>query len=273
MRCHGLVHIYTDPTGDEVVALRGVDLEVAAGERVVLLGPSGAGKSTLLNLLGGVNRATAGLLEVDGAELRVLTETQLVRLRATRLGTVLQGPARNLLPYATPEQNVAFAQRADPRRGGRGLMTPMALLDALGLGPLRRRRLLTLSGGELQRVAVAVAVANAPGLLLADEPTSQLGREHKDMVLELLEEVSRRWGTTVVVVSHDLAVASRWHRTVTIRDGRVGAEGRHGHDLAVVGRDGAVQLPDRFRTTWTPGTLVAVDEVGDGTLRLRRETS
>lgn len=266
----GVVHIYTDAAGTDVVALRGVDLEVSAGERVALLGPSGAGKSTLLSLLSGTMRASAGTVSLDGVDLRSLSEGRLAALRAANVGTVLQGPWRNLLPYATAAQNVAFAQRAVPRKVRRTLMAPQALLGALGLAPLAHRPLPGLSGGELQRVAVAVALANGPGLLLADEPTSQLDTVGRNQVLDLVDEAAERLGTTVVVVTHDPVVAARWPRTVTIRDGRVGAEGRHGRDLAVVGADGAVQLPERLRRSWPAGSLVEIEERDDH-LVLRRE--
>ena len=266
----GVVHIYTDASGSDVVALRGVDLEVAAGERVALLGPSGAGKSTLLSLLAGTTRASAGTVTLDGLDLRTLSEGRLAGLRATRVGIVLQGPWRNLLPYATAAQNIAFAQRAVRRSARRRLTQPAELLAALGLSSLAHRPLAGLSGGERQRIAVAVALANGPGLLLADEPTSQLDPEARAQVLDLVDEAAERWGTTVVVVTHDPVVSARWPRTVTIRDGRVGAEGRHGRDLAVVGADGSVQLPDRLRRTWPAGTLVEIEDAEDR-LILRRE--
>lgn len=270
VRLDGVVHIYTDAAGSDVVALSGIDLEVSAGERIALLGPSGAGKSTLLSLLAGTTRASAGTVTLDGIDLRTLSEGRLAALRASRVGIVLQGPWRNLLPYATAAQNVAFAQRAVRRRARRTLTPPADLLGALGLAPLAHRPLGGLSGGERQRIAVAVALANGPGLLLADEPTSQLDTDARTQVLDLVDEAAERWGTTVVVVTHDPVVAARWPRTVTIRDGRVGAEGRHGRDLAVVGADGSVQLPDRLRRTWPAGTLVEIEETDDR-LVLRRE--
>ncbi|HST81788.1 MAG TPA: ABC transporter ATP-binding protein [Kineosporiaceae bacterium] len=270
VRLDGVVHIYTDATGSDVVALRGVDLEVSAGERVALLGPSGAGKSTLLSLLAGTTRASAGTVTLDGLDLRTLSEGRLAALRAARVGTVLQGPWRNLLPYATAAQNVSFAQRALSHRVRRTLTPPADLLGALGLAPLAHRPLAGLSGGERQRIAVAVALANGPGLLLADEPTSQLDTDARTQVLDLVDKAAERWGTTVIVVTHDPVVAARWPRTVTIRDGRVGAEGRHGRDLAVVGADGSLQLPDRLRRTWPAGTLVEIEEADDR-LVLRRE--
>jgi putative ABC transport system ATP-binding protein len=270
VHCNGLVHLYRGSDGSDVVALRGVDLDVAAGERTALLGPSGSGKSTLLELLAGLQRASAGRLHVGGHDLRAMTPPELTRFRAGRVGTVLQGAARNLFPYATAQQNVAFAQGSLGRRARRGLLRPAELLEALGLGPVARRRVGLLSGGEQQRVAVAVGLANGPGLLLADEPTSQLDAEHRRHVLDLLTRACDELGTTVVVVTHDADVGQALGRTVSMRDGRVGAEGRHGVQYAVVGRDGSVLIPDPLLTDWPPGTLVRVEEDGDG-LRLTRE--
>ena len=174
-------------------------------------------------------------------------------------------------PVRDPAQNVDYAQRAVPRRRRAGLPRPLELLDALDLADLAHRPLRGLSGGQLQRVAVASALANGPGLLLADEPTSQLDAEQRTHVLDLVDAACSRWGTTVLVVTHDPEVAARWGRTVTIGDGRVGAEGRQGHDLAVVGADGSVQLPDRLRTGWPAGTLVDVQEVEEGVLLRRHD--
>jgi putative ABC transport system ATP-binding protein len=270
VHCSGLVHLYRGSDGSDVVALRGVDLDVAAGERTALLGPSGSGKSTLLELLAGLQRASAGRLHVGGHDLRAMTPAELTRFRAGRVGTVLQGAARNLFPYATAEQNVAFAQRSLGRRARRRLLRPAELLEALGLGPVARRRVGLLSGGEQQRVAVAVGLANGPGLLLADEPTSQLDAEHRRHVLDLLTRAGDELGTTVVVVTHDADVGQALGRTVSMRDGRVGAEGRHGVEYAVVGRDGSVLIPDPLLTEWPPGTLVRVEEDGEA-LRMPRE--
>ena len=148
-------------------------------------------------------------------------------------------------------------------------MEPRELLDALGLGAVAERPVPLLSGGEQQRVALAVSVANGPGLLLADEPTSQLDHPSRDAVLDLLDTVNERFGTTVVVVTHDPEVGARLGRTVTMRYGRVGQESRRGEDVAVVGKDGSVHLPDEILAEWPPGTHVVVEREGDG-VRLRR---
>jgi len=268
VRCAGLVHIWS-AGHDEVVAVRGVDLDVGAGETVALLGPSGSGKSTLLALLGGLMRPSAGSLWIGSTEISRLDARALLRLRSDRVGTVLQGAARNLLPYGTPLDNVRFAQRS-LRRGARsGVLDPADLLTALGLAAVATAPLARLSGGEQQRIALAVAVANGPGLLLADEPTSQLDSAGRDQVLSTLALVNSRFGTTVVAVTHDPAVAAALGRTVTMRGGRVGREGLHGREFAVVSADGAVQLPDEMLADWPAGTLALVAHDGDA-LRLTR---
>jgi putative ABC transport system ATP-binding protein len=271
VRCEEAVHIYRSG-GTDVVAVRGVDLVVEAGERVALLGPSGSGKSTLLAMLGGLLAPSAGRVVIGEDELTGASEAALLRMRAHRVGVVLQGAARNLLPYATAVQNVQFAQRSLSRARRREVLTPGALLDALGLTAIADTPVPLLSGGEQQRVALAVAVANAPGLLLADEPTSQLDHPARDAVLDLLDEVNHRFGTTIVVVTHDPDVGAHLGRTVSMRYGRVGQEGRHGEQYTVIGKDGSVALPDAVVADWPPGTEVLVERDGDG-IRLRRRDS
>ncbi|HUY53872.1 MAG TPA: ATP-binding cassette domain-containing protein [Candidatus Nanopelagicaceae bacterium] len=253
----GVVHLYPSPEGD-VVALRGVDLDVEAGEEFALLGPSGSGKSTVLSLLAGLQRASAGQIQIGPYEMGKLSNRQLLRLRATEVSLVLQDPARNLLPYATATQNIEFAQRGARGRGKIPPWSPSELLQGLGMGPLAGRTVATLSGGEQQRVAIAAGVAGAPRLLLVDEPTSQMDTVSRDQVIELLHLVNSQLGSTVVSVTHDPAVAAAMPRTVTIRDGRVGAEGRRGQEYAVVGRDGSVQLPPDVLEMLPPGTLLQV---------------
>ena len=269
VRCEEVVHIYR--LGDaEVVAVRGVDLEVEPGETVALLGPSGSGKSTLLGLLGGLIVPSAGRLWVGQEEIGRMSQRELLRLRSDRVGYVLQGSARNLLPYVSPLGNVRFARRSLTRARRRYAMRPEELLDVLGLSAVANQPLSSLSGGEQQRTALAVAVANGPGLLLADEPTSQLDRDSRAAVLDLLALVNERFGTTVVVVTHDADVGAALGRQVLMRYGRVGQEARSGRQLAVIGKDGSVHLPDELLQAWPPGTTVRIDAEGDD-LRLRRE--
>ncbi|UWP84006.1 ABC transporter ATP-binding protein [Dactylosporangium fulvum] len=266
--CRGLVYIYR-LEGYDVVALSGVDLDISAGESVALLGPSGSGKSTLLSLLAGLLPPSAGRLTVGDHDLVRATPAELQTLRAKDVGVVLQGASRNLLPYLTAEQNVRFAQRGVPAERRRELPEPRDVLAMVGLtGRGRnRQRPQRLSPDERQRLALAVGLAGRPGLLLADEPTSQLDTRARDEVLLTLDTV-RRSGTTVVVVTHDPDVGLRMGRTVTIRDGRVGAEGRRGEDYAVVGRDGTVHLPQEALRVLPPGTLVGVEPQPDGTVLL-----
>jgi len=209
------------PVDDQqVVALDGVDLHVEAGQTVALLGPSGSGKSTLLTLLAGLHRPTAGRILVGTHDLGAMSERELLALRAGHIGVVMQGPARNLLVYADADANIGFAQRAVPRGRRHLLSRPSQLLDALGLGHVRSSPLAALSGGEQQRLSLAVGLAAAPRLLLADEPTSQLDTASRLGVLAVLEAAAEQ-GTTIVVVTHDEDVAARLQRTVVLHDGRV----------------------------------------------------
>ncbi len=263
VNCDNLVHVYGTP-GQEVTALRGVDLTVGDGETVALLGPSGAGKSTLLWLLAGLLRPTAGTVEVYGRRPGGLSAQAAAGLRSSEIGVVLQTPARNLLPYETAAGNVMFAQRPAGRRWAARRRRTARLLDAVGLGPVAHRPAGKLSGGEQQRLAVAVAVANQPRLLLADEPTSQLDRESAAAVIGLLQEASDESGATALVVTHDPAVGAAFGRTVTIRDGRVGSEGRAGTEYVVVGRDGTVQLPPDTLDVLPPGSLARAVRTASG---------
>jgi ABC-type lipoprotein export system ATPase subunit len=260
IRTRGLVHIYRAEDHD-VAALSGVDLDVEAGGMVGLLGPSGSGKSTLMSLLAGVLRPSAGKVFVGDVEVSAAPPRVLDRLRATDIGLMLQGAARNLLPHSTPEDNVRFAQDL-ARREGRSLPDPREVLEQVGLTEHGDRPLGALTPAELQLAAVAAAISTRPGLLLCDEPTSQLDHAARDRVLAALAHVNKS-ATTVVLVTHDPDVARALPRTVTIRDGRIGGEGRSGEEYAVVTADGFLPLPGHARDRLPPGTLVRVHEVGD----------
>lgn len=266
VRCVNVVQIYTTAGGHDVVALRGVNLDIRAGEQVALLGPSGSGKSTLLSLFGGVLRPSAGKVIVDGVDISRMTERDLGRLRSGTVGSLLQGAARNLLPYATPAENIEFGRKALAPAARRRLPSPHELLDALGLDGLADQPLTGMSGGEKQRIAFAAAVSSGAGLLLADEPTSQLAHDDRDAMLELIHTVNREFGTTVVLVTHDPEVAAAMPRSITIRNGRIGSEGRHGFDFGVVDEDGAVHIPDDLATRFPAGTLVQFEPTAEGVL-------
>jgi len=256
-----LVHIYRSE-GHEVAALSGVDLDVAPGEMIGLLGPSGAGKSTLLSLLAGVFKPSAGKVQVGSLELSHATPKELDELRAKDVALMLQGASRNLLPYYTPYENVRFAQGA-ARKAGKELPEPEEVLAGVGLEAEAHTPLGTLTPGHRQLAALAVAMASRPGLLLADEPTSQLDHGARDRVLASIADANRELGTTVVIVTHDPDVAAFLPRTITIRDGRVGGEGRSGEEYAVVTPDGFLPLPLHVREDLLPGTLVRFHRTED----------
>ena len=268
VRCDNLIQIY-GIDGQQVTALRGVDLSVAEGETVALLGPSGAGKSTLLWLLAGLLRPTAGVVEVCGMKVADLRSADATNLRLRDVGIVMQNPGRNLLPYESVLGNVLFAQAPTRRTRAMKRRRAVGLLEAVGLERLAARPAGRLSGGEQQRLAVAVALANGPRLLLADEPTSQLDHRSAALVTGLLRAANEDLGTTVIVVTHDQQLGQEFGRTVTIRDGKVGAEGHGGEDYLVVGRDGSVQLPPDMLDALPPGTLAMATRTEHG-VELRR---
>jgi len=265
---HRLVHIYR-VEGNDVVALTSVDLDIAPGEMVALIGPSGSGKSTMLTLLAGLHQPSAGRLTVGPHDLSNIDDAERNRLRAIEVGTVLQGARRNLLAYATVEQNVAFAHRP-ARKYKETLPSPREVLDLVGMADHARSDLGELTPGQLQTVAVAVAISALPGLLLADEPTSQLDHRHRDVVLHAIQRVNTSIGTTVLLVTHDPEVAARMPRRITIRDGRIGAEGHGGEDLAVIGRDGSLQLPPDVLEHLPVGSLMRVRLQPDRSVLLER---
>lgn len=270
VRCQGVVHLYRTFEGHDVVALRGVDLEIAAGERVAFLGPSGSGKSTLLQLLGGIQRPSAGRIFLGDEEISRMGERYLARIRSRSVSTMLQGATRNLLPYATARQNIAFARLGMDGAERREAVLDRELLARVGLEEQADQVVSTMSGGQRQRLALACAVSTGPRLLLADEPTSQLSHADRDHVLALIHSVGDDFGTTIVVVTHQPEVAATFPRTVTMKGGRVGAEGRDGSEYVVVGADGVLHLPAHVSAEWPQGTLVRIEEDGPDRLVVTR---
>lgn len=262
----GLVVIYRSE-GHDVAALSGVDLRVSSGEMVGLLGPSGAGKSTLLTVFGGLLAPSAGKVQIGPHDLGSMTSPDLDEFRAGEAGLVLQGASRNLVPYLSPRQNVRFSQQ---RARGLGRVVPSTeeVLDVLGIAALCDAALDRLTPGQLQLCALAAGIATFPGLLLCDEPTSQQGHESRDRVLGALQQINQRVGSTIVVVTHDPDVARALPRTVTIRDGRVGAEGRGGEEFSVVSADGSVPLSGAALDRFPPGSLVRLSQDGERWLLL-----
>jgi putative ABC transport system ATP-binding protein len=269
VQCRGLHHVYTVEDTD-VVALDRVDLVVRPGETVALLGPSGCGKSTLLSIVAGLQRPTSGRVLVGRDDVTAMTVPELLSLRSNRIGIVVQNPGRSLLPYATAAENIAFAQRgANPSRRAE-LPVASDLLDDLGLAALAHQRVHAMSGGEQQRVAVAVALSSAPGLLLADEPTSQLDDANRDALVDLLAAANARFGTTVLTVTHDEQVAEAHRRYVRLRDGRIEHDDSAAEDIVTVGDDGTVSVPEHMWGSLPPGSTARVIATVDG-VRLVRD--
>lgn len=206
----------------EVRALDGVDLELPPGAFVSVEGPSGCGKTTLLNLLGLLDVPSEGRVEWDGTPVGGLPERERARRRLTGVGFIFQ--RFYLLPTLTAEENVALPMRGLGRPAAERGARAKALLDSVGLSGRRSSRPHQLSGGEEQRVAIARALANEPGLLLADEPTGELDRANTESVLDLLVEAQRSTGSTLVLVTHNPAVARRARRHITMADGRIVAD-------------------------------------------------
>ncbi|HEY5335979.1 MAG TPA: ATP-binding cassette domain-containing protein [Mycobacteriales bacterium] len=200
--------------GGSVHALRGVTLSVSVGESVAVIGPSGSGKSSLIAVLAGLSNPSSGDVEILG-----LSRERLRRRDSMDIGIMLQNPSRNLFALATAMENLVLALRAVHVSGAAARDRANELLEAVGLGERRTSRVRALSGGEQQRLALAVAVAGRPRLVLADEPTSQLDRATGAQVARLLQELHRRDGTALLVVTHDDAVAGLFDRTVVMRDG------------------------------------------------------
>ena len=229
--CVGVGQIY-HVDGADVTALSEVNLRIAPGETVALFGPSGSGKSTLVSLLAGLRRPTLGQIRLGSAELSQLSERHVLQLRGRQIGIVVQNPSRSLLAYGTAEDNIQFARRALSRQVRRTLVPPIVLLRQLGLDALAGQAAGRLSGGEQQRLSVAVAMSVTPRLLLADEPTSQLDTHNRDVVVELITRVNAEFGTTVAMVTHDPVVADAMHRRITLAGGRVVDDGAAADRLA-----------------------------------------
>jgi ABC-type lipoprotein export system ATPase subunit len=259
VRCEGVVHLYRTFEGHDVVALQGVDLTIEPGERVAFLGPSGSGKSTLLTLLGGIQKPSAGRIFLGEEEISRMGERYLARIRSRQVSTMLQGATRNLLPYATSRQNIGFARLGMPAGDRSATLPDVELLGRVGLEQQADQVVSTMSGGQRQRLALACAVSTAPRLLLADEPTSQLSHGDRDDVMGLIHEIGSDLGTTVVVVTHQPEVAATFPRTVTMKGGRVGSEGRDGAEYVVIGAEGVVHLPSHLAAEWPQGTLVRIE--------------
>ena len=253
--CDNLVKIY-EVADLEVVALQGLDLLADPAEMIAIVGASGSGKSTLLSILGGLDVPSAGRATVAGHDLTAMGRRERTLYRRRVIGFVWQQTARNLLPYLSAAENVELPMILDGAAGSLRRRTARELLATVGLADRADHRPDRLSGGEQQRVAIAVALANRPEVLLADEPTGELDSDTSAEIFELLRQMNRELGTTIVIVTHDPLVSEQVQRTVAIRDGRTSSEtlrrsslsdeGDHqviAEEFAVLDRAGRLQLP------------------------------
>ncbi len=206
----------------EVVALQGLDLQVEDGELMAIIGNSGSGKSTLLNMLGALDKPSAGKLQVSGQDLLKMNDQQVVQYKRKTVGFVWQNNARNLIPYLSALQNIEMPMLLTPTRKRRE--KARELLDLVGLSHRARSRLSQLSGGEQQRIAIAIALGNDPKLLLADEPTGSVDTRTMSTIMDVFRRVNREKGITVVIVTHDRQLSHMVDRIVAIRDGRTSSE-------------------------------------------------
>ena len=256
--CDNLVKIYK--VADlEVVALQGLDLVVEAGELIAIVGASGSGKSTLQNILGGLDTPTAGKAEVAGFDLASLGTRERTNYRRRVVGFIWQQTARNLFPYLTAAENVELPLVLDGLAARTRHERSRELLALVGMADRAAHRPDQLSGGEQQRAAIAIALANRPKVLLADEPTGELDSESAEEIFASFRAINETLGVTVVVLTHDPLVATQVNRTIAIRDGRTSTEtlrraeidatGEHriiAEEFALLDRVGRLQLPSEY---------------------------
>jgi len=269
--CDGLVKIYKI-AGLEQVALRELNLSIEKGELMAIVGASGSGKTTLMNILGGLDRPSAGRVRVDGQDLLRMSDSQLNRYRRERVGFVWQQSTRNLIPYLNAIDNVILPMTVAGRMR-HGKRRASELLELVGLSNRKHHRLSELSGGEQQRVAIAVGLANHPPLLLADEPTGEVDTATAGLIYDTFRTLTREMGITTLIVSHDPGIARQVDRVVAIRDGMLASEtvrqtvlrtpewlaknghapegdGSHHHEtfeeLVVLDKAGRVHIPPEF---------------------------
>ena len=277
--CENLVKIYSlhqeGGATVEVQALQGLDITVKNGEMLGVVGASGSGKSTLLNVLGGLDRPTGGRALVGKRDLGRLSERALDEYRRDEVGFVWQQGARNLIPYLTALENVELPLMLSGQVGNFSRERATELLELVGLGERIHHRMEELSGGEQQRIAISIALANKPSLLLADEPTGELDTVTAQAIYDLLRDLNKRLGLTMVIVSHDPGIAEHVDRVVQVRDGKLASEtlrvqrsdgGEHHVELGVLDSAGRLQLPreylDQFDLKWR----VLIETTEDGIL-------
>lgn len=220
VKAEGLVKIYkTKET--EVLALQGLDLEVKRGELTAMIGNSGSGKSTFLNMIGGLDRPSAGKLWVDGKNLFTMSEHELVNYKKDTVGFVWQNNGRNMLPFLSAIENVMLPMYLSSAKAKKD--KALELLEMVGMSHKKNNRMNMLSGGEQQRIAIAIALANSPKLLLADEPTGSVDVNTANYIFDVFTELNKS-GQTILIVTHDMALSKKVKRVVAIRDGKISSE-------------------------------------------------
>jgi len=280
--CENLVKIYK--IADlEVLALQGLDLTVQRGELMGIVGASGSGKTTLMNVLGGLVRPSAGRVVVNGRELLKLSNAALDRYRRTQVGFVWQQGARNLVPYLNARENIELPMMLAGLSARQLRQRAIDLLDMVQLADRQHHYLPELSGGEQQRVAIAVALANNPQLLLADEPTGELDSATAQSIYEAFRTLNAQLGLTILIVSHDPQIARQVQRVMAIRDGKAAsetvrkkrngapeeahhAEDDHFEELVVLDSAGRLQVPKPIREALNLGLRARLEVTDEGLL-------
>jgi ABC-type lipoprotein export system ATPase subunit/bifunctional DNA-binding transcriptional regulator/antitoxin component of YhaV-PrlF toxin-antitoxin module len=257
--CEGLVKIF-QVADLEMVALQGLNLTVDKGELVGIVGASGSGKSTLMNILGGLDRPTAGRVRVDGNDLLKMPDRQLNKYRREKVGFVWQQSTRNLVPYLNAVRNVMLPMTLNGVTGSQKKRHAEELLEIVGLGERMHHHLPELSGGEQQRVAIAVALANNPTLLLADEPTGEVDSATAKTIYRTFQTLTRELSITTLIVSHDPGIARHVDRVVAIRDGMLASETIRQARLTQNGDAGSEGQPDDQEHNYAE--LVVLDRAG-----------
>lgn len=255
IECDNLVKIYKTKEV-EVVALQGLDLTVEEGELTAIIGKSGSGKTTLLNIIAGLDRPSAGRIIVDGKDLLKFDDRQLKIYNRETIGFVWQNSARNLIPYLTARQNVEIPMLISGKKSRRE--RAIELLETVGIANRRNSKLTELSGGEQQRVAIAIALANNPRIILADEPTGSVDGKTAYKIMEVFNSLSERLGVTILIVTHDMRLSSMVRRVVAISDGMIGSEMLRKADYA--GRLSQINEPEQ--ATKSHDEFVVVDKKG-----------
>ncbi|MGQ9629735.1 MAG: ATP-binding cassette domain-containing protein [bacterium] len=288
--CDNLVKIYRIGEA-EVMALQGLDLAVSKGELMAVVGASGSGKTTLLNILGGLDRPTAGNAIVNGMNLLKMSNAALNHYRREQVGFVWQQTSRNLIPYLTALENVELPMILAGKSQREKRVWARELLDAVGLGKRIHHKLAQMSGGEQQRVAIAVALANRPILLLADEPTGEVDTATARTILETFRRLNEAYGLTTIIVTHDYQISNHVDRVVAIRDGKTsierirhvqpprpkgepqegptegdGAQSAEYREYVVLDSAGRLQIPPEYREKLNIGDRVELDLLEGGIL-------